>query len=418
MNIHPITQPNFKGYDARPLKGFLMSSNCRGIAEEMRAIGNIEGFKIYAIIGDSLQQKCTEAIPKYEISSTKLWAQDYWSIVKNKLFSLENDKKEEAIRNFFKLKTDFTQEIDRHTPKLKDLNDSLLENQKKINANLEKKVLMALINKSQSILDEIGKTEREIHIPGGNLFLAKDMFNNNIAIVGENDTKHYHPDEIIDMYDVDNIVILPQMDFHIDLFIRPLNNGKVLLADDNLTLNYLIDGLKKLKNHIISLPINERKKYSKIFAKLYAEAEKFKKNMDANKLAKANEVAEILENNNFEVIRVPARIYEYCEVVNSDDFLKHKCNYLNANVLINDKGELVYITNKSTFDSQLGLTPEISKELNFSFEKNFVDIISNYMDVKHFYFVSGEDNFIANEMLPEFSGGIHCACAEIPKSLK
>ena len=40
------------------------------------------------------------------------------------------------------------------------------------------------------------------------------------------------------------------------------------------------------------------------------------------------------------------------------------------------------------------------------------------MDVKHFYFVNGEDNFIANEMLPEFSGGIHCACAEIPKSLK
>ena len=176
MKINNFATPNFKGYDARPLKGFLMSSNCRGIAEEMRTIGNIEGFKIYAIIGDSLKQKCTEAIPKYEISSTKLWAQDYWSIVKNKLFSLENDKKEEAIRNFFKLKTDFTQEIDRHTPKLKDLNDSLLENQKKINANLEKKMLMALINKSQSILDEIGKTEREIHIPGGNLFLAKDKF--------------------------------------------------------------------------------------------------------------------------------------------------------------------------------------------------------------------------------------------------
>lgn len=418
MNVHPITQANFKGYDARPLKGFLMSSNCHGIAEEMRTIGNIEGFKIYAIIGDSLKQKCTEAIPKYEISSTKLWAQDYWSIVKNKLFSLENNKKEEAIRKFFKLKTDFTQEIDRHTPKLKNLNDSLLENQKKINANLEKKELMTLINKSQSILDKIRETEREIHIPGGNLFLAKDKFNKDVAIVGEKDTRHYSPDEIIDMYDVDNIVILPQMDFHIDLFIRPLNNGKVLLADDNLTLNYLIDGLKKLKNHIVSLPINERKKYSKIFAKLYAEAEKFKNNMDANKLAKANEVAKILENNNFEVIRVPARIYEYCQVVNSDDFLKHKCNYLNANVLINDKGELVYITNKSTFDSQLGLTPEISKELNFSFEKNFVDIISNYMDVKHFYFVNGEDNFIANEMLPEFSGGIHCACAEIPKSLK
>lgn len=418
MKINPVKQTNFKGYDARPLKGFLMSSNCRGIAEEMKAIGDREGFKIFAVVNETLKQKCLETLPIYETMPFNMWAQDFWTVVKNKLFSLNNGETEKAIREFFNLKTDFTQEIDRQSPRFNNLNISLYENQQLITGKHDKDELSALLNKSQSILDEITKAQHEIHIAGGNLFLAKNKTGKEIVIVGENSTRQYDPDEIKAMYNASNIIVLPQMDFHIDLFIRPLNKGKILIADDNLTLKYLIEGLKKLKKHIENLPIKERKKYSKIFTNLYIETENFKNNINENKLAQTNEVARILENNNFEVIRVPARIYSYCHEVNDDDFLKHKCNYLNANVLLNDNDELVYITNKSTFDSKLGLTPEISKEIDFSIEKNFVDIISNYMDIKHFYFVNGENNFISDELLPDFGGGIHCTCAEIPKSLK
>ena len=54
MNIQSISQTNFKGYDARPLKGFFMSSNCRGIAEEMREIGQREGFRIFSTVSDGV----------------------------------------------------------------------------------------------------------------------------------------------------------------------------------------------------------------------------------------------------------------------------------------------------------------------------------------------------------------------------
>ena len=49
MKIQATSDTNFKGYDARALKGFLMSSNCQNIALEMSNIGKKEGFKIYSV---------------------------------------------------------------------------------------------------------------------------------------------------------------------------------------------------------------------------------------------------------------------------------------------------------------------------------------------------------------------------------
>ena len=31
------------------------------------------------------------------------------------------------------------------------------------------------------------------------------------------------------------------------------------------------------------------------------------------------------------------------------------------------------------------------------------------------YFIEGENGFVPNRMLPTYLGGIHCACAEVPK---
>ena len=422
MNIQSISQTNFKGYDARPLKGFFMSSNCRGIAEEMRAIGQKEGFKIFSTMGDSFSQICVEKIPSYELSTSGLWAQDYWTFVKNKLFSFENNKTTQAIQDYFNLKPDLTQLIDRNSPSIEALKIELSKCQKEINDSTElfkdnKSLMFEMLKKSDDICNKISEKQRETHISGGNLFIAKNKSGKEVIIVGKNDTRKYQPDEIQAMYRAEDIVVLPQMDYHLDLFIRPLNNGKVLLADDHLSMKILTESLGKLISYILTLPTDERKKHKIIFMKYYQELEKFNQNICKNRLAKANQVAKILEENDFEVIRVPARIYEFCEEVNGDDFLMHKCNYLNANVLINDNGQLVYITNKSNVDNDFGLTPELAKKINFSFEKSFIDSISPFVEKEHFYFVKGEDNFVADEMLKEFQGGIHCTCAEIPKDI-
>ena len=422
MNIHKTSQIYFKGYDARPLKGFFMSSNCRGVAEEMRAIGRKEGFKIFSTMGDSFSQICVDNIPKYELSVSGLWAQDYWTFVKDKLFSFENNKMTQAILDYFNLKPDFTQQIDRKSSSTQQLQQELANAQKELKESQSlykenKTLIFEKMRKIDEINNQILEKHRECHIAGGNLFIAKNKKGKEFIIVGENDTRKYLPEEIRLMYGIDNVIVLPQMDYHLDLFIRPLNNGKVLVADDKMSMKVLTEGLGKFKSYILSLPVSERKTYSKLFVKYYKELEKFYNNIRDNTFVQANSVAKILEEKNFEVVRVPARIYEFCEVVNDEDFLRHKCNYLNANVLINDEGKLVYITNKSNVDNDFGISPEVAQKIGFSFEKSFIDSISPYVEKEHFYFIKGEDDFVANEMLKEFQGGIHCACAEIPKNI-
>ena len=96
MNIQSISSNNFKGYDARPLKGFLMSGNPYGIAREMKNIGKKEGFKVYSLLNDI---ECAEGLMHIGYSTDKLWAQDMWTIVKNKLqaFSFNNSTERSPI---------------------------------------------------------------------------------------------------------------------------------------------------------------------------------------------------------------------------------------------------------------------------------------------------------------------------------
>ena len=57
MKTHSIDQNSFKGYDARPLKGFIMNSNNGGIASEMLNIGKKEGFKIFSVSPQTYGEK-------------------------------------------------------------------------------------------------------------------------------------------------------------------------------------------------------------------------------------------------------------------------------------------------------------------------------------------------------------------------
>ena len=87
---------------------------------------------------------------------------------------------------------------------------------------------------------------------------------------------------------------------------------------------------------------------------------------------------------------------------------------MNANTFINKDGELVYITNSSNFDSELGISTELAKKIGCSLEDAFINSISPFIKKEHIYFIKGENNFVETTMLKEFWGGIHCTCAEIP----
>lgn len=414
MKIQTITDTNFKGYDARTLKGFLMSSNCHGIASEMNAIGQKEGFKIFTIRGG----KFREGLPKYSDNTINLWAQDYWTVLKKKILSLEYDKKFYAIKNAFNLKFDFTEKICHETDKIRELNQNLWDifdemGFASVNGRSKGEITRDFESKKMELLSR----QKEAHVPGGNIFIVKNDKVDEI-IIGANELEKFAPEELLSMFSCNRMTILPQMDYHLDLFIRPLDKKRILVADDMKTLEVLESGLQKFDDFLATQPFSERVKYFEAHDTFVRKIATFKEMVGKNKKPNSEMVCSDLRKAGFKPILVPARFYDVTAEQAEEQSLQHICNYINANVCKNKKNELVYITNKSNIDSMLGLTDEISQKIGFSFEKSFINSISKYVKPNKIYFIKGDNNFVANEMLTIYQGGIHCACTEIPRGLK
>ena len=284
------------------------------------------------------------------------------------------------------------------------------------------------------------------------LFRSKD-----ILIVGQDAQKSIDKLEgAKSILGVDKIEYIPQMDFHIDLFVRPLDNKRILLTDDSLTIKAFNKGIKSIQKLLKKEP--EKTELLIIKENLDKELTKFKKSVLNNAQAPREDVKDILENNGFQVIGVPGRIYQtfpepediqitedYIREVSNKkskklDFLPmfseellsfyprvskeksiqpeeqqltHLLNYMNAIITKNKKGEMVYISNKSDFDKRIGLTPEIIKESGFSFEKEFVNSLKPYIKEENVYFVEGKAGEI-QDSLENLAGGIHCLTTEMP----
>lgn len=401
MEIRVNSYNNFRGYDARPLRGFIMGTNRGGIADEMAAIGKKEGFKIYSVISDRL---CAKP-PKTE-GVFNMWAQDRWTILKNKLFYFLPGKPTEAIKNYFGLKYDLTQKVTRDIEyeKLSNKEGNLViydDRLKRFCLDFEKIELPA-----------------KTHIPGGNMYFIKgDVEGEEEVIIGKDELGKYSLKDIQEMFGAKKITVLPQMDYHVDLFIRPLDNKRILLADDNMTMEVLEKALAKIKENATILKPLQYIRYKQISLNLENIIMNFSWASYRNTLPKTDEIEQILKNSGYEVIRVPGRLYEVKDMYRngSEDSLQHSCNFINANVFKNNEGDLVYITNKSQLDSMMAMDKRTREELGISFEKTFTEAISKYVKPEHVYFLSGEDNYIPNSMLYETMGGIHCTCVEVPQ---
>ncbi len=432
MKTTPISNnKHFQGYDARQLKGFVMNSNYAGIADEMKHIGEIEGFKVYLF--ETIQNKFklkTDCFQK-NTSDKGCWAQDYWGIIKDKLLMFETSEKSEMLKKAFMLGNNFIQDTVRKIMQIPEMHEymDLLYNLPVVNKN-GKEFIEILTPEGNEFIDkaiydiEFTRNEKllknslnQTHIKGGNYFLTKDKNGNDELLIGENELKKFDIDSLKQMFMVDCVHPIPQADFHLDLFLRPLNNKKVLLADDIMMLEVLTNAIDKLTQKLFDMPKQERGKYKELFINLNIYAKQFKEIMRLNPYAQIDEVEKTLLEGGYEPIRVPARIFE---LYGSEDHnpekieLKHLQNFMNANVLVNDKNELIYITNKSNLDERLGITEEIKKETGISIEEAFLTRVKPHID--KIYFVSGQDNAIANKLLPELGGGIHCMCMEVPIS--
>ena len=396
----------FKGYDARPLKALYLSSPKKELGLELERIGKKAGFDVFIPSGRTLL-KASEAKYAYADLSNSPWAQDIATI---------SPKKKIITNEYY---DDFADNLSRKLGLYKDF-------------------------------------DREIP-QGGNMYYVKDTDGKDILIAGQEAQKSIDKLEgAKSILGVDKIEYIPQMDYHIDLFVRPLDNKRILLTDDSLTIKAFNKGIKSIQK----LLKKEPKKTELLVVKenLDKELNKFKKSVLNNVQAPREDVKDILENKGFQVIGVPGRIYqtfpepedieiaeEYISEASNkkskklaflpmfpeellsfypcvskeksikpeEQQLTQSLNFMNAIITKNKKGEMVYISNKSDFDKRIGLTPEIIKESGFSFEKEFVNSLKPYIKEENVYFVEGKDGEI-QDSLENLAGGIHCLTTEMP----
>jgi len=380
-----------------------MSGNPGYTALEMRSIAKKEGFKVF-----TAGKTITEEIPPLCPRKNDIWAQDMWTILKNRLLAFEISEISESIKKFFNLEENNPLQTQKITDIMEKVKDAPV---------IFKRYDEEIEFPRSPNLSQIAncRIKEQAHIPGGNAYIVKGDTEEEL-IIGESELEKYSVDEIKKIYNVNKVTVLPQMDYHIDLFIRPLDNKRILVTDDDLTLQVLKDGLEKLEKYQKTLPYAKRDRYSSNKHRLKQIINKMEEGVLFNSLAQTDEIVTILEENGYTTIRVPGRIYNLEQVSSDEPSLIHDCNYINANVLKKDNGELVYITNWSDIDStKIGLPDEIQKRIDFNFQNAFIDSISKYVKPEHIYFIKGNDEYVTKKMLPELGGGIHCICAEIPK---
>ncbi len=351
MQITPYNnRPSFKGYDARHIRALVMTSNKGKIAQEMKAIGDKSGFKVLLAGVEDLFESGFENV--YErCPYTTAWAQDIASVTPdNKVYY----------------------------PWSYDGLGWLLSQTKKIKGVLAQN-----------------------HIAGGNYYIVKNGSKNDL-IIGKTSMGGIDENVLKSRFCADNIHIIPQMDYHIDLGIRPLINKNVLVCNDDLMIASIEAGIEKTKD------------FKDVNLSLKKILSDFKNAVSQNIYEKPDKVAGMLTDYGYNPVPVPARIYDVKFKPDAKKAgLVYKMNFANAVALENANNELIYITNKSLLDRECGITPEIEKKTGFSFEKIFKSSIAPFVEEKNVHFVSGENDVIA-DYLTNMDAGIHCLCAEIP----
>ena len=215
-------------------------------------------------------------------------------------------------------------------------------------------------------------------LDGGNCFLGKRQNGEPFAIVGKDALSGSTKATVAGHLEVkpENLHVISQPNFHLDMAIRPLNYPYVLVGDPELTFE-----LAKGQNKLNKGQVGYFEKSNEARAK----------NHIANNYADVEETVKQLEKNGFKAIRVPGLLGE--------DYL----NFMNAVVHQEDDGSLIYITNKM----------HLGKQNFINFEEMFANYIkSKSPSIKEVIFIDG-DGLVPNALALQ-NGGVHCMSKEEP----
>lgn len=315
MRINSIQNYNFKGYDALPLRAIHIQDKVAGaFFWELEEVAKKEGFEV-----------------KYSNDLVK-WSQDHKTIV------------EKRKRPFMLASRMF--------------GETSLE-------ALKKKY-------------KISGTIPLNYVAGGNCFIGKYPYGEKWMMVGEEDCI-FGTKPIAKDYDIKarNVIPVPQQDFHLDMFMRPIGYPYVLVNNPKLVE-------EKIKE------LNKDGKFDEL-------EQNFLKKEQERQLQYSNfkKTIKALKKAGFEPIEVAG-------VFGSG------INFMNAIVNQHSNGKISYITNGTmSLNGKKNVFQEIFEE----------ELKQKAPDVDKIYFINGvldpEDNFLMRE-LDRFDGGLHCMTTEEP----
>ena len=368
-NIQNTGKTNFRGYDACPLKTLYTQDLEEDFEVEMfkqlHKIGIKEGFDVVAAHNNKLYHY-TEDIKAKGRSNNCAWAQD------NKIFIRENGKNKLLIPDIC---------VD--TPVL----DSAYK------------------------FSELAKTEKILsntNFEGGNVFLGKKPDGENYALIGEdifatnlvnslytmqNPDKNTVLKNLAETFKVkeENIFIVPQANWHIDIFLRPIGFPYVLINNPEMA----IENLEELKK---SAKDDEEKMY--LGGVLLRDTQNDYRRLIRNKYKPIEDVKKALIKQGLIPIEIGGIYGNNGEI-----------NFMNAIVNKRPDGTMGYITNSAKSRRPVDL------ELEKMFKKQLKEKIKEIEDV---YFVRGLNNYqnsgvnTMRWLLENKSGGVHCLTCEEP----
>lgn len=411
--------PSFKGYDARKLEGlFVTDKSC---ADELKKLSGKTELDIFQpnIASKSIRKERAELMN----SNKLLWAQDYLTIVNHKAKGIFYDNSRDFLKRVLRAASDGLQKETRYIP-----------------------------------------IKSDPHLRGGNFFVCNNNGKKEILI---SENRQLYTDNLIKtIFNVEKIHTIPKMDYHLDLFIRPLDNGNVLVSDINMTKTGMQKGMEKIQQYIDknNLKDEEKKSLEEVKNNLEFMIKKLEITLQFDKYKPHEIVSNVvlkLEEAGYKPIRVPAT-YHYLDGIKTKeqvqklqdnfnnnagalmdwsknqsteiqtkviDFINlgafynknnknfgteletfYENNFINAIVSKNAKDEIIYITNAALLDKKIGITPDIEQKTGFSTKKMFIESVAPYIKEENIYFINEK----LTEKLFKFMGGIHCTAAEMP----
>ncbi len=187
-----------------------------------------------------------------------------------------------------------------------------------------------------------------------------------------------------------NVSIIPQANFHLDMFLRPVGFPKVLINNPRRALQNLANLAENAKTS------DERFYWSELFDK----TEGYYDSIKEEGWASTGQVKSVLIRQGFIPVGIGAIYGE-----------KGDINFINAVVNKHSDGRIGYITNSASSSNPDDL------KLEDLFEQQLKDKLGNVEDV---YFVRGQDNWLNDGKcsirhdLGYFEGGLHCLVCEEP----